>query len=223
MKFILGIDYFLFFLEFPHMGVPGAVALNTDNTVNIFINTLYTPEIQARTVKHELRHFVKGHFSCDWKTIAEKELEASDVQDPSCAFADDFSWVEYTEPTEDAVISRLLPGTDPPISVFRSNALPEWATFGFYVLDNSMKPYFEKDQLLYCDDQQLRPGDVGFFQYHGITMFRQYNKDIFGMTYLFELDRRKRYDDVVLRSCEEKDLICLGRVRTDKRIPLPGL
>lgn len=101
MKYIKDIDYFLFFLDFPHMGVPGAVALNTDGTVNIYINTLYNPEVQARTVKHELRHFVRGHFSCDWKSITEKELEADDLSDTSCIFADDFSWVEYiAEPSD---------------------------------------------------------------------------------------------------------------------------
>ena len=76
MKYYKNIDYFLFFMDFPHMGVPGAVAGNSDATVNIYINTLYTPEIQKRTVKHELRHLVKNHFQCDWMTIEEKELEA---------------------------------------------------------------------------------------------------------------------------------------------------
>ena len=103
-----------------------------------------------------------------------------------------------------------LPGTEPKFSVFRSNALPDDVTFGFYVPDNSLRPALKKGQLVYCDDQQLKPGDIGLFLYHGETMCRQYHKDMFGMTYLFTLDRRQSREDIVLRSCEEKDLVCLG-------------
>ena len=88
MKYYKNIDYFLFFMDFPHMGVPGAVAGNSDATVNIYINTLYTPEIQKRTVKHELRHLVKNHFQCDWMTIEEKELEAEKK-----IFGKDFAYI----------------------------------------------------------------------------------------------------------------------------------
>ena len=116
-----------------------------------------------------------------------------------------------------------LPGTEPKFSVFRSNALPDDVTFGFYVPDNSLRPALKKGQLVYCDDQQLKPGDIGLFLYHGETMCRQYHKDMFGMTYLFTLDRRQSREDIVLRSCEEKDLVCLGRVRSEKRMPLPGV
>lgn len=203
MKYIEGIDYWVRYVQFPNMASESVVASHGDGTFTIYINTLFSIERQEERLQHEIQHLIDEHFYRDDLSITQIEHQADNPETPAEV--------------------RVLPGTNPPISVFRSSALPEWASFGFYVLDNSMKPYFEKDQLLYCDDQQLRPGDVGFFQYHGITMFRQYNKDIFGITYLFELDRRKRYDDVVLRSCEEKDLICLGRVRTEKRIPLPGL
>lgn len=93
MKYYLDIDYFLIFEDFPHMGVTGAIASNTDGTANIYINTLYCEYVQRRTVKHELRHLVKNHFYCDWMTIEEKELEA-DYDDGTCVFADDFSCVE---------------------------------------------------------------------------------------------------------------------------------
>lgn len=226
MKYYKDVDYFLFFVDFPHMGVPGATAGNSDATVNIYINTLYTPEIQRRTVKHELRHLVKNHFHCDWMTITEKELEADDVDNPDCVFPDDFSYVEYIDESNhlNTCISetRILPGKQH-LSVFRSSALPPDVSFGFYVPDSSLRPVLKKGQLVYCDDKQLTPGDIGLFQYRGDTICRQYNKDMFGMTYLFALNRRHSGLDIVLRSCEEKDLICLGRVRMDKRIPLPGL
>ena len=95
MKYYRDVDYFLYFEDFPHMGIPGVTALNSDGTVNIYINTLYTPAIQARTVKHELRHMALNHFSSDWLTIQEKESEAEDINDALCTYADDFSFVEY--------------------------------------------------------------------------------------------------------------------------------
>ena len=137
----------------------------------------------------------------------------------------DFSYVEYTGetilPKTCVSNSILLPGSKQ-YSVFLSDSLPDDVTFGFYVPDNSLRPALKKGQLVYCDDHQLRPGDIGLFLYHGETMCRQYYKDVFGMTYLFALDRKKRNEDITLRSCEEKDLVCLGRVRSEKRIPLPG-
>ena len=203
MKYIEGIDYWVRYVQFPNMASESVVASHGDGTFTIYINTLFSQERQEDRLQHEIQHLIDEHFYRDDLSIAQIEHQADGRGKPA--------------------VVRTIPVGDSPISVFRSNALPEWATCGFYVLDNSMKPYFEKDQLLYCDDQRLRPGDVGLFQYHGVTMFRQYHKDVFGMTYLFELDRHKCCNDVVLRSCEEKELICLGRVRIDKRIPLPDL
>lgn len=95
MKFYQGVDYFLFFEDFPHMGVPGVIAANSDGTVNIYINTLYSLDVQRRATKHELRHLAKGHCFCDSIPIREKELDAEDIDDPSCVFSDDFSSVTY--------------------------------------------------------------------------------------------------------------------------------
>lgn len=97
MKYYLGVDYFFFFEDFPHMGVPGAIASNSDGTANIYVNTLYCHERQVQAIKHELRHLVKNHFYCDFMTIEEKELDADNFDDPSCIFADDFTSVEYIE------------------------------------------------------------------------------------------------------------------------------
>ena len=97
MKYYRDVDYFLYFLDFPSMGIPGAIFANSGGTVNIYINTLYREEVQRKTVKHELRHLVKNHFYIDTMSIEEKELDADDIDDPSCIFADDFSSVEYVE------------------------------------------------------------------------------------------------------------------------------
>lgn len=107
MKFYQGVDYFLFFEDFPHMGVPGVIAANSDGTANIYINTLYSLDVQRRALKHELRHLVKGHCFCDSITIREKELDAEDIEDPSCVFSSDFSSVTYYPDLEKKV--RKIP------------------------------------------------------------------------------------------------------------------
>ena len=121
------IDYFLFFEDFPHMGVPGVAALNSDGTVNIFINTLYCQEVQERTIKHELRHMVYEHFFCDWLTIEEKEAEADRIGDDACIYADDFSSVEFTgefhkrpEPQKPRVPDVIFSHPEGRIAVFNS-------------------------------------------------------------------------------------------------------
>jgi len=95
MRFYRGIDYHLIFLDFPHMGVAGVIAANTDGSVNIYINTLYSHERQRRALRHELRHFAHNHLWCDTLTLTEKELEADNDADPEVSFASDFSYVDY--------------------------------------------------------------------------------------------------------------------------------
>ena len=101
MKYYRDVDYFIIFTDFPRIGVPGAIAANSDGTANIYINTLYCEEKQRRAIKHELRHLVKNHFYIDWMTVEEKELDADMLDDPRCIFADDFSCVEYIEDYEE--------------------------------------------------------------------------------------------------------------------------
>ena len=98
MRFYRDIDYYLYFTDFPHMGVYGVAAANTDGTVNIYINTRYNEHIQERTIRHELRHMAKGHLWDDVKPVTEKELEADDPE--GCTFGKDFKYVEWTPPVE---------------------------------------------------------------------------------------------------------------------------
>lgn len=117
-KFYRDVDYYLYFLDFPHPGVYGTAAANTDGTVNIYINTLYNEKIQVRTIKHELRHMAKGHLWDDLKPVTEKELEADDKT--GCRIGRGFSYVEYIpEPPFVNVFAACGPGEIP---CFRSLA-----------------------------------------------------------------------------------------------------
>lgn len=120
MKYYRDVDYFLYFMDFPHMGVPGVIVANSDGTSNIYINTLYCRKTQDRTIKHELRHLVKNHLFIDTMTITEKELEAEDTEDPSCIFAEDFSSVEFVEQTVNVSIENVFQHIPGVIPVFNS-------------------------------------------------------------------------------------------------------
>jgi len=92
-KYYLGVDYYIHMLDFPHMGVAGAIFWNIDCTADIYINTLYDFHLQEKAIRHELRHFVYDHAYCDHKDRRSREAEADNEDDPNVVFADDFSWV----------------------------------------------------------------------------------------------------------------------------------
>lgn len=97
MRYYRNVDYFIYFEDFPHMGIPGVIVANSDGTANIYINTLYNAERQDKTIRHELRHLAKEHLYCDHMTIEEKEAEADNFKDLSCSFADNFEYVEIED------------------------------------------------------------------------------------------------------------------------------
>ncbi len=63
------------YLAFPNRSVKGLTTPNDDGTFDIYINTLYPPDVQRATLAHELRHVRMGHFYSD-APIAVKEAEA---------------------------------------------------------------------------------------------------------------------------------------------------
>ncbi len=94
MKMYRDVDYFLFFQDFPRIGVPGFIGLNQDGTCSIFINTLYCPRKQKETLRHELRHLALDHLWRDDRPLRDREAEAGDLYGSDVSIAPDFSWVE---------------------------------------------------------------------------------------------------------------------------------
>ena len=203
MTYYEGIDYWVRYVEFPNMASESVVASHGDGTFTIYINTLFSLERQLDRLSHELHHLESEHFYRDNLTIdqVERQADGLDTQTP---------------------IIRNLPGNSPCFSVFRSNTLPAGVSFAFYVPDNSLRPYLEKDALVYCDDAQLQPGDIGLFNWQGNTVCRQYHKDPFGITYLFALNRKMNGEDLVVPSFQEQELTCYGRIVMERRVALPG-
>ena len=94
MRLFRDVDYFLYFEDFPRIGVPGAIWENEDCTCSISINTLYCPRKQEEALRHELRHLVLCHLWRDDLSLPSKEAEADKIDDKDVVFAPDFSWVE---------------------------------------------------------------------------------------------------------------------------------
>lgn len=199
MRYIEGIDYWVRYVPFPNMASESVAASHGDGTFTIYINTRFPAERQRKRLMHEIKHLENEHFYRDDLSIRQIERRADGL---------------YSD-------TRTLPGAEPRFTVFRSRNLPAGAVFGFYIPDQSMQPVFEEGESIYCDDQPIGPGDIGLFQYKGNTVCRQYHRDSLGITYLFTLNRKRQYEDIVLPSNERNELVCLGRVRTNQRIPLP--
>lgn len=98
MRLYRGVDFFLFFEDFPCMGVPGFIGANSDGTSSIYINTLYCEKKQNETIRHELRHLALGHLWRDDMELMDKEREADRRWATDVRIADDFSCVEFLEP-----------------------------------------------------------------------------------------------------------------------------
>ena len=201
MKYIEGMDYWVRYVQFPNMASESVAASHGDGTFTIFINTLFPEAKQQARLRHELRHFCQEHFYRDDLTITQIE-RAADEQNPGGE-------------------SRVLPGPAPAFVALRDAEMPEDVSFGFRLPDDSLYPHFARGQLLYCDDRPLTPGDVGLFQYRGVTMCRRYHRDVFGITYLFALNRRQAREDIAVPACEEQELLYLGRVRTENTTSSP--
>ena len=206
MKYIEGMDYWVRYVQFPNMASESVAASHGDGTFTIYINTLFPEERQQERLRHELRHLTEEHFYRDDLTIREVEHGAEG----------------HGAPAADRPHCRPLPGQTGFVAL-RWPAQPEDVSFAFRVPDDSLLPHFSPGQLLCCDDRPLSPGDVGLFQYRGVTLCRQYHRDAFGITYLFALNRARAAEDIAVPSRDAPALLCLGRVRTGAALPLPGL
>ena len=99
---------------------------------------------------------------------------------------------------------------------------PPGAMFAVRIQGDSMEPYFPDGSLAFCNKDGLRDGDVGVFALDGGTVCKQYYKDPAGTVYLFSLNRDRADADVLLMPHSGRNLVCLGRVLTKQRFPIPG-
>lgn len=70
-------------------------------------------------------------------SIEEKELDADDIDDPSCIFADDFSSVEYIEEKHDDKLPNVFQHPPGVIPIF--NSLESFRDYMFAMREQAQK------------------------------------------------------------------------------------
>lgn len=107
--------------------------------------------------------------------------------------------------------------------VSADESVPRGADFGVRIQGDSMEPHIADGSVVYVNHDPLANGDVGIFCVDGDMLCKQYYRDALGITYLFSLNRARADADVVFGSDSGRSLVCLGRVLTPRRFPLPGM
>ena len=101
---------------------------------------------------------------------------------------------------------------------------PRGASYAIRVQGNSMEPDFPDESIVFVNHDEMRDGDVGVFCVDGATVIKQWHYDrMFGITYLFSLNRKRSDADLVITASSGRSLVWQGRVMTKMSYPLPGL
>ena len=72
MKYVEGVDYWVYSLEFPNMASPSVAVSNGDGTFTIYLNSRCSPEARAAGLRHELEHLEGEHFYRDDLELSER-------------------------------------------------------------------------------------------------------------------------------------------------------
>lgn len=101
---------------------------------------------------------------------------------------------------------------------------PQDAVFAVRIDGDSMEPYFPNGSMVFCNKDPMRDGDVGVFVLNGDALCKQYHRDPFlGITYLLSLNRNREDADKVITRSAQATLVCMGKVITKQRFPVPGI
>jgi len=76
VNYLEGRDYWVRYAQFPNTASEAAVVSHGDGTFTIYLNTLYSDDVLAVRLQHELRHLEKEHFYRDDLTIRQVERQA---------------------------------------------------------------------------------------------------------------------------------------------------
>ena len=104
----------------------------------------------------------------------------------------------------------------------RSRGIPAEADFCLRLDNDFMEPFFKKGELLYIDRQEspeeLQPG---LFLIRGRVLCRQWCEDSSGTLHLLCANPRREKENLSLSGPEKAACLCLGRVLTKRRLPMP--
>lgn len=76
MKYVEGVDYWVYSVEFPNMASPSVAVSNGDGTFSIYLNSRFPPDKRSEGLRHELEHLEGEHFYRDDLELMELEAAA---------------------------------------------------------------------------------------------------------------------------------------------------
>ena len=104
----------------------------------------------------------------------------------------------------------------------RTEATPAGADFCLRLDNDCMEPWLKKGELLYIDRKQtpeeLQPG---VFLVRGRVLCRQWCEDSAGTLHLLCANPKRERENLSLNRAEKAACLCLGRVITKKKLPMP--
>ena len=85
-----------------------------------------------------------------------------------------------------------------------------------------MEPWLKRGELL-CISRGEAPEEFqpGLFYYQGRVLCRQWCEDSAGNLHLLCANPRRESENLMLRPSEKAACLCLGRVLTEKKLPMP--
>lgn len=100
--------------------------------------------------------------------------------------------------------------------------LPEGTDFCVIAESDCMEPYIKRGGRV-CVSRKQTPaeGEAGLFLYRGVVYCRQWCEDYTGALYLLCANPRRESENIRIDRKERGQCRCLGRVLTDKKLPMP--
>ena len=104
----------------------------------------------------------------------------------------------------------------------RTREMPAEADFCLRLDSDCMEPYLKRGALVYIDrseaPEELQPG---LFLVGGRVLCRQWCEDSTGTLHLLCANPRRERENLSLNRNEKAACLCLGRVLTKKKLPMP--
>ncbi len=100
--------------------------------------------------------------------------------------------------------------------------LPEGTDFCIVAESDCMEPYIKMGERV-CVSRRQTPaeGEAGLFLYCGAVYCRQWCEDYTGALHLLCANPRRESENIRIDRSERGQCRCLGRVLTDKKLPMP--
>ena len=193
------------------------------------LNTGFSKVKKAPSVSDEAMRMARDYDKLDnWGRQAVRDLTDTELarMEDEARFMDGATMEEepkvinlYAEPAAAGIAVPTMGVDFEPYTLKPDD--PQGAAFAVRLQGDSMEPYFPDGSIVFVNHDAMVNGDIGIFCVDSGTVCKQYYRDPMGMVYLFSLNRSRSDADVILGPSSNRTLICLGRVISKRRFPIP--